>query len=78
MQKQDPGRAVPVDRSLHRTGLLAELVTLWEPALEQPFPNGLYPMEMLHAETALEELKPVGSAPIGEVCKGLGVMKGTC
>lgn len=60
------------------TGFLVEHVALWEPTLEQPVPNGLYPMEMLHAGAVLEELKPVESTLIGEVCKRLGVMEGTC
>lgn len=52
-------------------------MALWEPTLEQPVPDGLYPMGMLHAGAVLEELKLMGSTLTGEVCKGLGVMEGT-
>lgn len=78
MQEQAAGRAVPGEGSPHRTGFLSETLALWEPTLEQPAPKGMYPMEMLYAGAVLEELGPVGSTPIGEACKRLGVMKISC
>lgn len=51
--------------------LLAGVVTLQGPALEQPAPEGLHSVEGTRAGAAQEELQPVEGIYIGEVCGGL-------
>jgi len=60
--EQAPGRTCgPVERGAHAgAGLLAGLVTLWGPTLEQPVPEGLHPVGGTHAGAVCEELQPVG------------------
>jgi len=56
----------PMERGAHAgAGLLAELVTLWGPMLEQPVPEGLHPVGRTHAGAVREELKPVGRSHVG-------------
>jgi len=49
--KQAPAKTCrPVERGAHTgAGLLAGLVTLWGPMLEQPVPEGLHPVGRTHA-----------------------------
>jgi len=56
---------------------MAGLVTPWGPTLEQPVPEGLHPMEGIHAGTVREELQPMGRTHIGEVCGELSPVRGT-
>jgi len=62
--EQAPARTCgSVEGGAHaRAALLAGLVTLWGPTLEQPVPEGLQPMGRTH---------------IGEVCGELSPMRGT-
>ncbi|GAB0187278.1 hypothetical protein GRJ2_001193100 [Grus japonensis] len=76
--EQAPGRTCdPMERGAHTgAGLLAGLVTLWGPTLEQSVPEGLHLMEETHAGAVHEELQPVGRTHI-EVHGGLSPMGGT-
>ena len=54
---QDLRTRGPVERGAHaEAGLLAGLVTLWGPTLEQSVPEGLHPVEGTHAGAVHEEL----------------------
>jgi len=82
-----------MERAAHTgVGLLAGLVTLWGPTLEQPVPEGLHPVEGTHAGAyhaelhpaggthagaVCEELQPVGRTHFGEVCGELSPVRGT-
>jgi len=67
-----------MERGAHaRAGLLARLVTLWEPTLEQPIPEGLHPLGRTHTGAGREELKPMGRTRVGEVCGELSPVRGT-
>jgi len=67
-----------VEREAHAgAGLLAGLVTLWGPSLEQPVPEGLHSVGRTHAGAVHEELQPMGRTHIGDVCGELSPVRGT-
>ncbi|PKU47688.1 ubx domain-containing protein 4 [Limosa lapponica baueri] len=45
--------------------------------LEQSVPEGLHPLEGIHAGVVCEELQPVGRTHVGEVCGELSPVGGT-
>jgi len=71
--EQTPARARrSMERGAHaRAGLLAGLVTLWGPTLEQTVPEGLHPVEGTHAGACHEELHPMRRTHAGAVCEEL-------
>ena len=64
MPEQVPGRSYKPQRGTHiGAGFLAETVASRGTTLEQPVPEGLYPMEKIHTGESLEGLYPMGRAP---------------
>jgi len=76
--EQAPARTCgPVERGAHAgADLLAGLVTLWGPTLDQPVPEGMHPMGRTHAGVVREELQPVGRTHVGEVHLELSPVRG--
>jgi len=78
LEQAPAGTCGPVEREAHAVAdLLAGLVTLWGPMLEQPVPEGLHPMGRTHAGAVCEELQPMGRTHIGEFCGQQSAMRGT-
>jgi len=77
--QQAPARTCgPVERAAHAGAvLLAGLVTLWGPMLDDPVPEGPHPMGRTHTRAVCEELQPVGRTHVGEVCGELSSVRGT-
>jgi len=62
--------------SLHWNRFLAGPVTPWGSILEHSIPEGLHPVERIHAGAVHEELQPMGSTLIGAVHEGLSAVAG--
>ena len=68
--EQDPGRNHCIWREAHEgAGFLAGPVACGGPMLEQPVPEGLYPVERIHSAAVCGELRPVGKSHNGEFQK---------